>query len=72
MKYKITTTAAAKLLQSVRLFATLSTVAHQALMSMGLSRKEYWSGLPWRNTVMWRDVCRKFLGSIREGEMNEI
>ena len=46
MKYKITTTAAAKLLQSVRLFAILSTVAHQALMSMGLSRKEYWSGLP--------------------------
>ena len=30
----------------VRLFATLWTVAHQALLSMGFSRQEYWSGLP--------------------------
>ena len=30
----------------VRLFATLSTVAHQAPLSMGFSREEYWSGLP--------------------------
>ena len=30
----------------VRLFATPRTVAHQALLSMGLSRQEYWSGLP--------------------------
>ena len=30
---------------SVRLFATLGTVAHQAL-SVGSSRQEYWSGLP--------------------------
>ena len=29
----------------VRLFATLWTVAHQALLSMGFSRQEYWSGL---------------------------
>ena len=27
-------------------FATLWTVAHQAPLSMGFSRKEYWSGLP--------------------------
>ena len=26
--------------------ATPQTVAHQALLSMGLSRQEYWSGLP--------------------------
>ena len=26
--------------------ATLWTVAHQAPLSMGLSRQEYWSGLP--------------------------
>ena len=26
--------------------ATLWTVAHQALLSMGFSRQEYWSGLP--------------------------
>ena len=30
----------------VRLFATLWTVAHQAPLSMGFSRWEYWSGLP--------------------------
>ena len=30
----------------VRLFATLWTLACQALLSMGFSRQEYWSGLP--------------------------
>ena len=30
----------------VQLFATLWTVAHQAPLPMGFSRKEYWSGLP--------------------------
>ena len=30
----------------VPLFATLWTVAHQASLSMGFSRQEYWSGLP--------------------------
>ena len=30
----------------VRLFVTLWTVAHQAPLSMGFSRLEYWSGLP--------------------------
>ena len=30
----------------VRLFATLWTIAHQAPLSMGFSRQEYWSGLP--------------------------
>ena len=30
----------------VRLFATPWTMAHQAPLSMGLSRQEYWSGLP--------------------------
>ena len=30
----------------VLLFATLQTVAHQAPLSMGFSRQEYWSGLP--------------------------
>src|SRR5574337_843263 len=29
----------------VRLFATLWTVALQALLSMGFSRQDYWSGL---------------------------
>ena len=30
----------------VRLFATLWTVAHKAPLSVGFSRQEYWSGLP--------------------------
>ena len=30
----------------VRLFAIPWTVAHQAPLSMGFSRQEYWSGLP--------------------------
>ena len=31
----------------IRLFATLWTVALQAPMSMGFSKQEYWSGLPY-------------------------
>ena len=34
------------LLSLVWLFATPSTVAHQALLSIGFFRQEYWSGLP--------------------------
>ena len=34
------------LLSRVRLFSTLWTVAYQAPPSMGFSRREYWSGLP--------------------------
>ena len=34
------------LLSRVLLFATLWTVAHQAPLSMGFSRQEYWNGLP--------------------------
>ena len=30
----------------VQLFTTLWTVAHQAPLSMGFSRQDYWSGLP--------------------------
>ena len=35
-----------KSLSRVRLFATPWTVAHQATPSIGFSRQEYWSGLP--------------------------
>ena len=35
-----------KLLSRVRLFETPWTVAYQASLSMGFSRQEYWSGLP--------------------------
>ena len=34
------------LLSRVRPFATPWTVAYQAPLSMGFSRQEYWSGLP--------------------------
>ena len=33
-------------LSCVQLCATLWTVAHQAPLSMGFSKQEYWSGLP--------------------------
>ena len=33
-------------LSSVQLFVTTWTVPHQALLSVGFSRQEYWSGLP--------------------------
>ena len=35
-----------KSLSRVRLFATPWTVAYQVPLSMGFSRQEYWSGLP--------------------------
>ena len=35
-----------ELLSRVRLLATPWTVTHQAPRSMGFSRQEYWSGLP--------------------------
>ena len=35
-----------KLLSHVLLFATPWTVAHEAPLSMGFSRQDYWSGLP--------------------------
>ena len=34
-----------KLLSRVQLFATPWTVGHQAPLSMGFSKQEYWSGL---------------------------
>ena len=37
----------AKSLSRVRLFVTLWTVARQTPLSMGFSRQEPWSGLPW-------------------------
>ena len=36
----------AKSLSRAQLLATLWTVVHQAPLSMGFSRQEYWSGLP--------------------------
>ena len=41
-----TTTITTGSLSRVRLFVTPWTVAYQAPLSMGFSRQEYWSGLP--------------------------
>ena len=43
-------------LSRVRLFTTPWTVAHQVPLSMGISRQEYWSGLPFPSQstcTMW-------------------
>ena len=34
------------LFSHAQLFVTLWTLAHHSLLSMGYSRQEYWSGLP--------------------------
>ena len=44
--YSIEVKVKVKLLSRVRLFATPWTVAYQDPPSMGFSRQEYWSGLP--------------------------
>ena len=49
-----------KSLSRVRLFATPWTVAHQALLSMGFSRQESWSGVPWPSP-MFHSSSPKFL-----------
>ena len=65
---KAMTNLAAKLLSHfsrVRLCATPQTAAHQALLSLGFSRQEYWSGLPFPSGgkkkygifVFWERVC---------------
>ena len=41
-----TAAAAAKSLQSCLTLATPYTADHQAPLSLGFSRQEYWSGLP--------------------------
>ena len=46
MLYRNYYKALVKSLSRVRLFATLWTIARQAPLSMGFSRQEYWSGLP--------------------------
>ena len=72
-KWKVKVT----LLSCVRLLATPWTAAHQAPLSMGFSRQEYWSGLPlpywWRKNrspisrercscIGPSDVCHCYLG----------
>ena len=46
--FRVMETHTQKSLSHVRLFATPWIVAHQAPQSMGFSRDEYWSGLPFK------------------------
>ena len=45
-----------KSLSRVQLLVTPWTAAHQAPLSMGFSRQEYWRGVPLPSTSMW-DAC---------------
>ena len=42
-----------KVLCRIGLFATPQTIAYQALLSMGFSRQEYWSGVPSSSPTRW-------------------
>ena len=48
-----------KSLSRVRLLATPWTAAHQALLSMGLSRQECWSGVPLPSPIVDATCCNK-------------
>ena len=42
----------------VRLCATPQTAAHQASLSLGFSRQEHWSGLPFPSPTHEREKCK--------------
>ena len=44
----------------VRLCATPQTAAHQALQSLGLSRQEHWSGLPFPSPMCQSKVAQSY------------
>ena len=51
-------------LSHVGLFATLWTVAHQAPLSMGFSKQEHWSGLPFPSPGDLPDTAIKALSPV--------
>ena len=57
-------------LSRVQLFGTPWTAAHQAPPSMGLSRQEYWTGVPLPSPILYienpKDNIRKLLELISE------
>ena len=59
-----------KSLSHVRLFATLWTIAYQASPSMGFSRQEYWSGLPFPSPRERLGVPKQEEERTRESEMD--
>ena len=54
-----------KSLSRVRLLAIPWTAAHQAPLSMGLSRQEYWSGVP-SPSPMLMDTYRNKFSEVRK------
>ena len=56
----------------VRLFATPWTVAHQAPLSMGFSRQEYWGGLPCPSPVFKRIWVQVFKNTRQHLNSHEI
>ena len=49
----------------VRLWATPETEAHQAPLSLGFSRQEHWSGLPFPSPMHGSEVKGKLLSYVR-------
>ena len=54
-----------KWLSYVRLFATPWTVARQAPLSLGFSRQEYWSGVPFPREVQIKPTMRCYLTPVK-------
>ena len=59
-------------LSRVQLFATLWTVAHQAPVSMGISRQEYWSGLPFPPQDAVNSTSRSFVQLVSHPELKAL
>ena len=49
------------MLSHVRLFAIPETVAHQAPLSMGFPRQEYWSGLPFPSPIWLTNSIPRYI-----------
>ena len=62
----------AKSLSRVQLLATPCTAAHQAPLSMGLSRQEYWSGVPLPSPSITIVCSILYLASASQCNISEI
>ena len=78
IKYEVSEVREVKLLSRVRLCATPRTAAHQAPLSTGFSRQEYWSELPLpspreslEQSIFWMclNILRGYQGSIKNKEL---
>ena len=69
-----------KSLSHVQLFATLWNIAYQAPLSMGFSRQEYWSGLPFPSPgdlpnpgiVLWSPTLQETLSHLSHHDRNKV